>query len=483
MPLPPAARFLALISHRRQIRRGFARRVVGTRARWVWRWKDWIDRRFMRQFNELPEMDEPSGGRPRRRAARRQDAMKDISAIAMRCGGCGAKVGATVLTRALARIEPAQRGDVLIGLDAPGRRRRGRVPPGKAVGADGRLFPRHRRRPLPVRQDRRQPCARRHLRHGRRAADRRSPSRPCPMGSRPRSRTRCRQMMTGANEILREAGCALVGGHTERRRGARARLRRQRPGRARPGCMRKGGLRPGRRADPDQADRHRHAARRRHARQGQGPLDRWPRSPHMCSRTARRPRSCLRDTAHSACTDVTGFGLLGHLVEMVRASDVDVTLDLGARAAAGRRRGDACAPGILSARCSRRTCGCAAPSPTWRRRPRSALSAALRPADGRRAAGRRAGGPGRCVRRTPESTRLCAGRGHRQRVGEERAARADHDSRLRLNKRRRHVARSRAGRNSGRRFRHCAASRLRKTGSVSALRSMAASASVSSAGK
>src|SRR5215831_7185727 len=78
--------------------------AVGTRnglvveGAWVWRWKDWIDRRFMRKFNELPEMATPPAALPP--LADRQ-ALKEISAIAMRCGGCGAKVGATVLTRAL----------------------------------------------------------------------------------------------------------------------------------------------------------------------------------------------------------------------------------------------------------------------------------------------------------------------------------------------------------------------------------------------
>ncbi|TMK02940.1 MAG: bifunctional NADH dehydrogenase FAD-containing subunit/selenide, water dikinase SelD, partial [Alphaproteobacteria bacterium] len=98
------------------------RHAVGTRngvvveGAWVWRWKDWIDRRFMRKYNDLPEMKVAPAALP---PLADREALKEISAIAMRCGGCGAKVGATVLTRALAGLIPAARADVVVGLDAP----------------------------------------------------------------------------------------------------------------------------------------------------------------------------------------------------------------------------------------------------------------------------------------------------------------------------------------------------------------------------
>ena len=46
---------------------------------------------------------------------------------------------------------------------------------------------------------------------------------------------------------------------------------------------------------------------------------------HMIA-SSRRAAEILREHGVHAATDVTGFGLIGHLLEMVRASDVDVTM-------------------------------------------------------------------------------------------------------------------------------------------------------------
>src|SRR3954451_20842015 len=58
-------------------------------GRSLWLLKDWIDRRWMRRYSELPAMAEAGDGEE-----------------AMRCGGCAAKVPAAVLTRAMARLAP-----------------------------------------------------------------------------------------------------------------------------------------------------------------------------------------------------------------------------------------------------------------------------------------------------------------------------------------------------------------------------------------
>jgi selenide,water dikinase len=57
----------------------------------------------MKKFSVLPKMKEDKGPAINK-SLTDPDTLKEISAIAMRCGGCGAKVGAGVLTRALSEL-------------------------------------------------------------------------------------------------------------------------------------------------------------------------------------------------------------------------------------------------------------------------------------------------------------------------------------------------------------------------------------------
>ncbi len=81
---------------------------------WVWRWKDFIDRRFMRRFQQLP-----APGMASARGNERVTAVDAPGPLEMRCGGCGSKVGAAVLGAALDELpsQPAHL-QVLNGLEA-----------------------------------------------------------------------------------------------------------------------------------------------------------------------------------------------------------------------------------------------------------------------------------------------------------------------------------------------------------------------------
>jgi selenide,water dikinase len=77
---------------------------------WVWRWKDRIDRRFMEKFADLPAM--PSAQPPGLRAAGTDEIPASAKPL---CGGCGAKVGQADLKAALASLPTPKRPDILTG--------------------------------------------------------------------------------------------------------------------------------------------------------------------------------------------------------------------------------------------------------------------------------------------------------------------------------------------------------------------------------
>jgi selenide,water dikinase len=80
---------------------------LAAEGRALFRLKDWIDRRFMRRFQVLA----PDGA-----VTSEFGAPRKMSAGAMLCGGCAAKVGESVLSRALERIGAPVDPAVLIGL-------------------------------------------------------------------------------------------------------------------------------------------------------------------------------------------------------------------------------------------------------------------------------------------------------------------------------------------------------------------------------
>src|SRR5271157_4484829 len=138
-------------------------------ASW-WRLKEWIDRRWMRRYRELPEMAAEEGEDP------------------MRCG-----------------LDRARQ---------PGRRRAYFVSWCAACVADRRFFPRHGRGPLSLRTDRRDPRARRYLRDGRHPRERARHRHPaagavtnCRARPLPHAARRARRARNGGGGARRGARC------------------------------------------------------------------------------------------------------------------------------------------------------------------------------------------------------------------------------------------------------------------------------------
>jgi len=254
-----------------------------------------------------------------------RQALKEISAIAMRCGGCGAKVGATVLSRALGAIEPAARPDIVVGLDAPDDA--ALVDTGgeqlsvqtvdyfRAMVDDpyllGKIAANHSLGDVYAMGGEPQSAL---------------AIATVPYGLEAKVEADLAAMMAGANEVLRAAGCALVGGHTSE--GAELALGFAINGlvpRADP--LRKGGLRPG---DALILNKPIGTGTLLAADMRGKAKARWVMAAfaHMV-RSNGPAAAILRDHGVHAATDVTGFGLIGHLVEMVRASGVDVTIAVG----------------------------------------------------------------------------------------------------------------------------------------------------------
>ncbi|BAN69261.1 selenide, water dikinase SelD [endosymbiont of unidentified scaly snail isolate Monju] len=293
---------------------------------WLWTVKDWIDRRFMRMFDQLPAMPEPETPAPAEGLAD-AELRETLANLPMRCGGCGAKVGSTVLERALARLPreggegivaggPTDADDAVAFAVPPGRLLVQSVDYFRAFLDDAHVFG---------------AIAANHA-LGDLYAMNAAPHSALAIATVPFGREAVIEqtlfeLLDGALGVLHEAGAVLAGGHSSE--GAELAFGLAVNGLADPDrLLRKGGLRPGEvliltkplGTGTLMAADMRHRARGRWV---QGAIEQMLRS-------NREAAIILHGQGASACTDVTGFGLLGHLLEMLRASGCSARIDLAA---------------------------------------------------------------------------------------------------------------------------------------------------------
>ncbi|MDT7514497.1 selenide, water dikinase SelD [Rhodoferax mekongensis] len=335
-PYRPQRHWLALISTGDKFAVA-SRGALGFAGAWVWRWKDWIDRRFMQRFSVqgvegLAGMTSAATSATASIQLNADEAQQAQAAVAMRCGGCGAKVGASVLSRALQNLWVQPNPDVLLGLDSPDDAAVVRVPPGKALVHSVDFFRAFVDDPYVF---------------GRVAANH-AVGDLFAMGAQPHTATAIatvppgvnrqveatlRQMMQGAVEVLNAAGCALIGGHSGE--GAELALGFAVNGLVdldshgqMTGVLRKGGMQPGDvlLLTKPIGTGALFAAHGRAAAKG-----RWVQAAlQSMTQSNQTAAQTLRTFGATACTDLTGFGLIGHTVEMARPSGVQVVLDAAA---------------------------------------------------------------------------------------------------------------------------------------------------------
>lgn len=300
-------------------------------AQWCRAWKNRIDQKFMRLFSDFPAM---GLAKPNRSplAKPSQSPLAEPSPSPMHCAGCGSKVGGQVLARVLSRIRAEApdntdwpyRNNIHTGLDAPDDAAIIQSPAGKlsvhtvdhftALIDDPYIFG--------------QICVN-HCLSDLFAMGATSHSAlalaTVPYGTDAIQAETLYQLLSGAALALAEAKTFLVGGHTTE--GATLALGFACNGWIDPEQVwRKSGVLPGQSLILTKALGTGCLFAADSQKQAKG---RWiEQAVASMLHSNRTAADCLRVHGATACTDITGFGLAGHLLEMLTASQVSARLHM-----------------------------------------------------------------------------------------------------------------------------------------------------------
>ena len=320
----PQRHYLSLIGTGTKYAVG-ARAFWSAEGSWVWSWKDWIDRHWMRQYQVLPEMNE---GLVAEQVPEQliEPEVKDQLDDSMRCGGCGAKVGADILAAALSDITAVPRDDVIVGLNHPDDAALISIPEGKLSVLSVDFFRPIVNDPFIFGKIAANHCLNDIFAMGAEAQSAMTIV-TLPVWPEQKLIHELKQMLAGAQEIFFAEGVALVGGHTAE--GLELSLGFSVTGLAeRNKVLHKATMQAG-----DVLILTKplgtgtiFAADMRAKAKGRW-VDNTIASMLQSNRAA---GNCLHAYDANACTDVTGFGLIGHLLEMLDRSSLTATLNLDA---------------------------------------------------------------------------------------------------------------------------------------------------------
>jgi len=302
---------------------------------WLWKLKDWIDRKWMADYTTAlaPKKAKMAASMALSvpSVATGAKALAIIKESVMRCGGCGSKVGGSVLSRVMKKLRDDQlildSEEVLVGLDAPDDCAIVKLPqiPGSVLVHTVDFFRSFISDPYVFGM-----VSANHALSDCHAMGAKTVS-ALAIAVVPYSAPQVMEdilyrMMAGACAVLNESGCALVGGHTCE--GKEMALGFSVNGVVdQKQAMTKGAMQEGQDIILTKpiGTGALFAANMRCEATGS---DIGAALKTMC-KSNRVAGEVLLSFEASACTDVTGFGVLGHLQEMCKASKVGATIDLG----------------------------------------------------------------------------------------------------------------------------------------------------------
>lgn len=310
----PQTKFLSLISTG-------DKNAIASRGSWsaegpyIWTLKDWIDRRWMRKYHDLPDMSAQSMTTP-----------DGSGEEAMRCGGCGCKIGGDILAEVLRELDTGATDGTLIGLNEPDDAVVFEWPNDTLVVQSVDYFKTFVDDPYVFGQ-----ITANHCLNDLFAMNAKPHSAlanvTLPIAGDTYTKHLLHDVLAGAVHVLREHGAVLAGGHTVEGADFAFGLT-VTGGATHETLLRKGGLKPG-----DQLIITKplgtgvlFAGDMRGKAEAQWIED----AIATMLQSNQAAATIFSHQGATACTDVTGFGLAGHLVEALEASNTAATVDLEA---------------------------------------------------------------------------------------------------------------------------------------------------------